>query len=174
MSESYPRRDQARGIWKINDITKNIKDEGTYPQLGGGTVGLTTLGNGTSDKTINKVNIETTGNATDFGDLGVGRNQNSALGTFTRIVFAGGDTGSVTNSIEYVDPLSTGNAADFGDLTVAKRLAGGTNNNTRGVFAGGKAGSNLNDISFITVASLGNASDFGDLSGTRAGISGGS
>ena len=131
MSESYPRRDQARGIWKINDITKNIKDEGTYPQLGGGTVGLTTLGNGTSDKTINKFNIETTGNATDFGDLGVGRNQNSALGTFTRIVFAGGDTGSVTNSIEYVDPLSTGNAADFGDLTVAKRLAGGTNNNTR-------------------------------------------
>ena len=28
MSESYPRRDQARGIWKINDITKNIKGDG--------------------------------------------------------------------------------------------------------------------------------------------------
>ena len=32
MAESYPRRNQARGLWKINDITKNIKDEGTYPQ----------------------------------------------------------------------------------------------------------------------------------------------
>ena len=31
MANSYPRRDQARGLWKINDITKNIKDEGTYP-----------------------------------------------------------------------------------------------------------------------------------------------
>ena len=31
MGESYPRRDQARGLWKINDITKNIKEEGTYP-----------------------------------------------------------------------------------------------------------------------------------------------
>ena len=26
MSDSYPRRDQARGIWKINNITKNIKE----------------------------------------------------------------------------------------------------------------------------------------------------
>ena len=32
MAESYPRRNQARGLWKINDITKNIKNEGTYPQ----------------------------------------------------------------------------------------------------------------------------------------------
>ncbi len=44
MSESYPRRDQARGIWKINDITKNIKEDGTYPQLGGGTIGIFTGG----------------------------------------------------------------------------------------------------------------------------------
>ena len=33
MSESYPRRNQASGLWKINDITKNIKEDGTYPQL---------------------------------------------------------------------------------------------------------------------------------------------
>ena len=31
MGESYPRPDQARGLWKINDITKNIIEEGTYP-----------------------------------------------------------------------------------------------------------------------------------------------
>jgi hypothetical protein len=33
MANSYPRRDQARGIWKINQITKNIKDQGTYPVM---------------------------------------------------------------------------------------------------------------------------------------------
>ena len=39
MANSYPRRDQARGIWKINDITKNIKELGTFPK--GSTRGLT-------------------------------------------------------------------------------------------------------------------------------------
>ena len=32
MAESYPRRNQARGLWKINDINKNIKELGTFPK----------------------------------------------------------------------------------------------------------------------------------------------
>ena len=47
MANSYPRRDQARGIWKINDITKNIKGEGTYPQ--GSTRGLFNIGSSNSN-----------------------------------------------------------------------------------------------------------------------------
>ena len=31
MATSYPRRDSASGIWKISDITSNIKTEGTWP-----------------------------------------------------------------------------------------------------------------------------------------------
>ena len=31
MGESYPRRDQARGLWNIKTITNNIIEEGTYP-----------------------------------------------------------------------------------------------------------------------------------------------
>ncbi len=31
MATSYPRRDSASGIWKISDITSNIKTEGTFP-----------------------------------------------------------------------------------------------------------------------------------------------
>ena len=67
MANSYPRRDQARGIWKINDITKNIKDEGTYPQLGGGTIGLF-IGGVAPSITANsdQVRIETRGNDTSF------------------------------------------------------------------------------------------------------------
>ena len=31
MATSYPDRTNARGIWNLNDITKNIKTEGTFP-----------------------------------------------------------------------------------------------------------------------------------------------
>ena len=31
MGESYPRRNQARGLWNIKTITNNIIEEGTYP-----------------------------------------------------------------------------------------------------------------------------------------------
>ena len=43
MATSYPDRTNARGIWKLSDITKNIKTEGTFPRstrilwAGGGT-----------------------------------------------------------------------------------------------------------------------------------------
>ena len=31
MATSYPDKTNARGIWRISDITKNIKTEGTFP-----------------------------------------------------------------------------------------------------------------------------------------------
>ena len=31
MATSYPDRTNASGIWKLDDITKNIKTEGTWP-----------------------------------------------------------------------------------------------------------------------------------------------
>ena len=47
MATSYPNRTNARGIWKLDDITKNIKTEGTFPDggargiwMGGGSPGL--------------------------------------------------------------------------------------------------------------------------------------
>ena len=78
MSESYPRRDQARGIWKINDITKNIKEVGTYPK--GSTRGLFAggYGSGLQRNTLDFVTIASTGNASDFGDLTVAGNGLSA------------------------------------------------------------------------------------------------
>ena len=90
MSESYPRRDQARGIWKINDITKNIKDEGTYPQQGGAGRGFSAGNNVSPNIKIDVVTIKTAGNSTDFGDLAVGRNQNAGISSFIRSIFAGG------------------------------------------------------------------------------------
>ena len=69
MSNSYPRRDQASGIWKINQITKNIKDQGTYPQTSNQNTALYAGGDTPSTvATIDSVQINTTGNGTDFGD----------------------------------------------------------------------------------------------------------
>jgi hypothetical protein len=88
MANSYPRRDQARGIWKINDITKNIKDEGTYPK--GSTVGLFYGGEAPSNtNVIDSITIETAGNASDFGNLIAASSDAGACGSFTRAIIYG-------------------------------------------------------------------------------------
>ena len=64
MAESYPRRNQARGLWKINDITKNIKEKGTYPQLNLGDRMLVVGGNsGSAINTMQFFDISTAGSA---------------------------------------------------------------------------------------------------------------
>jgi hypothetical protein len=74
--------------------------------------------------TIDYVTIATTGNATDFGDLTVARNQPAACSDGTKGVWSGGRLGasaSNTDTIDYVTVATTGNATDFGNLTSAKR-----------------------------------------------------
>ena len=70
MGESYPRRDQARGLWNIKTITNNIIEEGTYPQTSNQNTAIYGGGDAPSTvTTIDTVQINTTGDATDFGDL---------------------------------------------------------------------------------------------------------
>jgi len=162
MSNSYPRRDQATGIWKINQITKNIKDQGTFPQ-GGPNLGLSAGGQTPSDvTTINQVSIKTTGNSTDFGDLAYtpGGNCVSVHGSHIRGLFAGGD--GVDNNINYNMFASQGNSSDFGNLSVARMSIGGGSNSTRAIFMAGSTPSAGNVIDYVTIATLGNATDFGD------------
>jgi len=169
MSESYPRRDQARGIWKINDITKNIKDDGTYPQEAGGTRALF-MGGYTAPShkaTIELITVETTGNATDFGDLTQARGGSSTNSNFIRGVCISGRTPSVQNTMDYVTISTTGNAADFGDLNYSAIVASGHANTTIGLTGGGETPSRVNNISKINLASLGNAVDYGDLTQAR-------
>ena len=169
MSDSYPRRDQARGIWKINDITKNIKDDGTYPS--GATTGLF-AGGGTpgASNTIDQITIENAGNATDFGDLATSETQGGGgfSSSFVRGIFGIGVTPSSTNALEYVHFKSQGNAADFGDKTNSVSGFAGTSNNVRAIWGGGYSRTNVMD--FVTIATLGNATDFGDLTVARGGI----
>ena len=77
-----------------------------------------------------------------------------------RAIFAGGDTGSYLNTIQYSAIQTTGNTADFGDLTVARDWASMGSNSSRGLTLGGNAN---NTIDYVTIGTTGNATDFGDL-----------
>jgi len=175
MGKSYPDRTNARGIWKLSDITKNKITDGTYPgsQDLSGTIGLFAGGKNPSNiNTVDQISIPTTGNTSDYGDLLQAQDGRAAgVGSSTRGIHGGGRTPTKLNVIQYTHFKSGGNFADFGDLTAARDQLSSHSNNTRGLFAGGLAPGKSNIIDFITVTSLGNATDFGNL--TTASYSGG-
>ena len=124
-------------------------------------------------KKIQFVEIASTGDATEFGEVTEnGIRENGALASPTRAVRLGGKTttvapswGNEVKSIDFVTIASKGDAQDFGEL-IEKNAAGtACSNSTRGIHAGGvfPAPSRIDVIQFITIASLGNAQDFGDL-----------
>ena len=104
---------------------------------------------------IDTVQIATTGNATDFGDLSLASNGVAALASATRGVFGGGYTPTDQSTIEYINFQSQGGVNDFGDLLSATVDHMSGSNNTIGIF------SRDTTTQFITIASTGNASDFG-------------
>ena len=102
-------------------------------QQTGGTRGLWFGGEApTSPAPTNRiqfVNVDSTGNATDFGDLLSRRTRFvGATASPTRALFAGGNSPSQDNVIQHVEILSTGDAIDFGDLSTAASFGatGGT------------------------------------------------
>ena len=124
-------------------------------------------GGSTIDNTIQFLNIQSQGNAEDFGDLSTGRYETECASSSTRGIWGGGYTESPNvkvDVIEFVTIASSSNATDFGNLTVARGHLAGMCNSTRGVFANGSTdpGPNVNTLDFITIATAGNATDFGD------------
>ena len=96
---------------------------------------------------------------------------NSAAGTGTRGLFAGGDTPGVSNIIDYVSISTLGNAQDFGDLSTAVTAvqSQSVSSSTRGLIGGGKTPSVVNTIQYITISSTGDSIDFGGIL-TRLGL----
>tara|TARA_R110001592_G_scaffold61053_1_gene185936 strand:+ start:1 stop:1230 length:1230 start_codon:yes stop_codon:yes gene_type:complete len=118
------------------------------------------------EDTIDYVTIASTGNASDFGNLTVGRQLPVGCASATRGIIAGGrDAGDAVDVIDYITVGSTGNASDFGNLSAARQNFSAASSTLRGVFAGGilSGVGELNIIEYITIASAGNAVDFGDL-----------
>tara|TARA_R100000231_G_scaffold135998_1_gene110923 strand:+ start:384 stop:1451 length:1068 start_codon:yes stop_codon:yes gene_type:complete len=149
--------------------------------------GVIWANNAPSTKTLNKIEISTTGNATDFGDSKVSKGLPSACASSTRGIFSGGQPGAspyYITDIEYVVVSSGGGGNDFGDLTqrsnytidARRGAAAGSNDSTRGLIAGGNTpgdGGARKSIDFITMASTGDSSDFGELVQERFDFSGG-
>ena len=141
--------------------------DATSPELEtGGTRGLLMGGRTPSDvKMIDFININTTGDAQDFGDLASNRGgpQRGQAGSRVRALAMGGN--STISTVASVTIASTGNATDTGNiLTVGRRLGAGVSNQTRALYAGGLTPSAQNVIDATDIASLGDSVDFGDLS----------
>ena len=153
----------------FGDLTQSRVGLGAFASS---TRGVFSGGNGqpTSPTTIyniiDYVEIATTGNATDFGDMTTTHDYHGTCSSSTRGIIYGGVTSYGptvrTNIIEYVTIASTGNGTDFGDVRDDGEHAHGTSNGTRGVFAGGVS-PYRNSIDFVTIATTGNGVDWGDL-----------
>ena len=138
------------GVTKINSDayfylptgdTESREATGTYNAgtrgiFGGGFIGPSA---GSQRDTIQYINIASTGDATDAGDLTQARYGNAALASATRAVWAAGTNPSPAtyNIIDAVEIMSTGNAFDFGDLYATVYYPGGVSNRTRGIYGGG-------------------------------------
>ena len=126
--------------------------------------------------TMEYVEIASTGNTTDFGDLSNAINGGSGnVSSSTRGLVAGGYEGSPGANISHIDYYtisSSGGGADFGDLLEISNTHGGVSNNTRGIY-GGYYPSYSGILSFVTIASTGDASNFGSLIARSAASAGG-
>ena len=112
------------------------------------------------------VDIQSQGNAQDFGDLTQATNASpGACASSTRGLYAGGTSSPTpnTDTIGFITIANTANALDFGNLSQARRQLGGCSNDTRGLFGSGRVTDPVNTIDFVTIATTGNASDFGDV-----------
>ena len=133
----------------------------------GGTRGLFYGGNTPSNRDrIEFINVDTTGNSIDFGNLLSTQGEGGAgSADRSRGIISGGG-GPTTNVIQFVTIASTGDATDFGDLTVARSYAASVNNRTRSV-TGGAFSPMTNLIDYVTIQATGNSVDFGDLTLAR-------
>ena len=161
LTRDFTSGTEFQGVTVFDTQGYFVPPSGTTEQRGRGR-GLFGGGNAPGKtNSIDYIQIQTQGNAQDFGDLTLARDKVYAAASATRGLFAGGDPN--TNVINFVTIASTGDAVDFGDLTAACNNGGGAANNTRGLFFGGSPGPHTNVIEYVTIASLGNAQDFGDL-----------
>lgn len=119
---------------------------------------------------IDYIDITTAGNASDFGDLTVGRYSGDGASNGSRGVFmAGGTSSGASNIIDYITISTTGNATDFGDMVFADQYYNSCASDvTRAYSFGGARGAAgsyayMNHIQYITIATTGNATDGGNL-----------
>ena len=126
-----------------------------------------------TNRTVDYVQISSTGDAIDFGDM----NSNAqfyggATSSRNHSYYMGGQNmgGSNSNQIQYFTMSSTGNGTDYGDLAGSVTYSNsGASNGTRGLSGGGgfTGGANSNIIEYIALQTSGSGKDFGDLTAAQ-------
>ena len=133
-------------------------------------------------KGIDYVTIQTTGNATDFGDLYFAASAGGISGSVcnaTRGFVVGGydwPSSPLTNfnTISYITTATLGNSQDWGDLLATRTGAAICSSPIRGVAACGSNPSLTNSIECYSIVTTGNAVDFGDVATARRTVGGAS
>ena len=127
-----------------------------------------------SQTVMDLIEISTTGNAVDFGDLTTILRNIATCASSTRGTFAGGQTPSNSDVICFTTISSSGGANDFGSLRTAMTNSndGVLSDNTRGIILYGSPSSlpsnaNQGTLDFITIATTGSSNRFGELSVAR-------
>ena len=137
-------------------------------EMRGGSRGRGLFAGGESPRlnVIDKIEIATTGNATDFGDLVETATNIGGAGNAIRGIFFAGETPSLVNTIQFVIMSSQGGSNDFGGTLSFGKIGhnGAVANSTRAVTAGAYTDPGYSSqIEFVTIMSTGDANDFGDL-----------
>ena len=149
---------------KFDTLSYMVPPGGTTVQRGRGR-GLIMGGRTPATTSIEYIQIQSTGNGTDFGDLNGTMEWNSGGASSTRGFSIGGND-PVIDTIDYVTIATASNAIDFGNLTVGRRYPAISGNETRCVSMAGYSSNApyfyTNIIDYITTATAGNATDFGD------------
>ena len=123
--------------------------------------GYTNSPSSTYINSIQAVEMLSTGNGFDFGDLTQTSGYNGCLGNQTRAIRLGGTApvNPSTNVMDYVTITNQANAVDFGDVSTGGGQSTNINSPTRGVFSVAYG----SGIDFVTIPTLGNSQDFGSL-----------
>ena len=175
-SSSSSLNDPTAGAFRFNTDSSQLEiyDGNQWTGLiGNPSVGVTRAvfaGGASTSDVMQYVNISTTGDAVDFGDLTLGRSWlTSACGNRTRGYWAGGymsPAPKASDRIDYANFATTGNAIDFGNLSDSRLAAAGCSNETRGLVGGGNpsnSASKTAGIEYFQLSTQGDGATFGDL-----------
>ena len=146
--------------------------DGTSPyEQTGGTRGILMGGEShpAGINTISYVQINTTGNTTDFGDLPTAKYGAGASSRTYAFCLGGYVAPSTVNTIDRVTITSTGNATDYADCSFPRDASVAWSDSTRALIAGGNHPSTpdpqnrTNNIDYFTMSTNATTVDFGDL-----------
>ena len=157
------------GNLSVSRNTANGISSPTRAVFGGGTDG--TSPSPAFQNVIDFITINSTGNASDFGDL---TGNSASMGTCStpsgQGLFAGGreapagNASKIGSQIDVINISSTGNATNFGALSVSFRQGGSNCNESTGLLCSGyQAPAIVNSVNRFSLQAGGISSDFGDL-----------